>query len=620
MKNLLFLSLLILSTSNWLIAVADRPNILWIVSEDNGQQLGCYGDPNAHTPNLDALAERGIRYTNSFANAPVCAVARSSWIFGVPAVSTGTTHMRSKYRVPRAVFQTYPELLKEAGYFVTNCSKTDYNTSSINADTIWDISSSKAHYNNRAKGQPFFAVFNLGETHESGIFREKHTKEPRVAPENISVPPYQLPVKEVINDWRYYYDRLELMDAKVGKLLDELEESGEAANTIIIYCSDHGGITLRSKRYLYDTGTRIPLIVYFPEKWQHLAPQKPGTVSERLVQFIDMPKTWLSLCGVIPSDVMTGHIFLGKDIEPAPETVFLFSARFDESPDTSRGVTDGRWKYIRNYESDRPRFQTLTYPLRQLGQIAQHEAYLAGKTNALQSAQYQAQPPEELYDTRNDPYEINNLADSNPKMLAVMRKRLQEQILQSHDLGFIPEPLMQSIDQSSKETLFEFGQSAKNYPLKQILELATLASDGNARNLKHFETALKSDNEIFRYWGIVGMRILGKEAAPAQNVIEDALSDESPSVRTQAMIALGKLGEMNRATKLLVQEAQSAQSDIHAMWALDGLKLLDAPEALTEIEAEKVYKGPYAMRCVKLLQAGGSAWRMPSSEMLMDYE
>lgn len=618
-KTLLLFGVLALFAGNLPLTAADRPNILWIVSEDNSQLLGCYGDANARTPHLDALAGRGIRYTNSFANAPVCAVARSSWILGVPAVSTGTSHMRSKYRIPRDIFKTYPELLKEAGYFVTNRSKTDYNTDSIDVKAVWDMCSRNAHYSKRADGQPFFAVFNLGESHESGIFREKHTKEPRVAAENITVPPYQLPVPAVINDWRYYYDRLELMDARVGEALRELEESGEAENTIVVYCSDHGGITLRSKRFLHDTGTRIPLIVYFPEKWQHLAPEKPGTVSDRLVQFIDMPKTWLSLCGVTPPDVMTGRIFLGREIQPAPETVFLFSGRFDESPDTSRGITDGRWKYIRNYESDRPRFQTLTYPLRHFGQIAQYEAYLAGKTNAQQSAQYQPQPPEELYDTLKDPHEVNNLASSNPEMLTTMRKRLQQHILQSRDLGFIPETLKESIDATSEQTIFEFGQSSKNYPLKDVLIIATLASDGDAANIRHFKQALQSDNETIRYWGAVGLRILGKDAAPARKAIEEAIKDKSPSVRTQAMITLGKLGEMNRATQLLLEEAEKATGDIHAMWAIDGLCLLDAPEALEGHDVEAINKGNYSNRRTKLLKAGGSAWRMPSREMLLDY-
>lgn len=429
-----------------LSAAAERPNILWITSEDNGPFLGCYGDENAKTPNLDRLAERGIRYTNFFANAPVCAVARSSWIFGVPAVTTGTLHMRSQYRVPRERFKTYPELLKASGYYVTNNSKTDYNTRSIDPDQIWNESSHKAHYKKGPEGAPFFAVFNLFPSHESRIFPGRKPESRRVPVGALTVPPYQLPTSETIDDWRAYYERLEQMDKQVGRLLDELEASGEAEDTIIVYCSDHGGVTLRSKRYLYDSGTRVPLIVSFPKKWQHLAPSASGTVSRRLVQFIDLPKTFLRLAGQTPPEVMPGRIFLGDAIEPEPSSVFLFSGRFDEAPDNSRAVTDGRWKYIRNFEPDRPLFQMLNYPMRQEGQVSQWQAHQVGTVHPWQAAHYQAQPSEELYDTHTDPHEIHNLAAANPAKLKQMRARLRAHVLETRDLGFIPEPMMEAID------------------------------------------------------------------------------------------------------------------------------------------------------------------------------
>ncbi|MEM0964903.1 MAG: sulfatase-like hydrolase/transferase [Verrucomicrobiota bacterium] len=591
---------------------ADRPNILWIVSEDNGQFLGCYGDENAKTPNLDKLAEDGIVYTNSFANAPVCAVARSSWIFGIPAVTLGTHHMRSQYQVPRKEFTTYPEVIREEGYYATNRHKTDYNTASIKKNRIWDVSGQKAHYKNRPDGVPFFAIFNLTQSHESGIFSGNQTN-PRLAAEDIEVPPYQSPTPETVMDWRRYYDRLELMDKEVGKIIEELERSGERENTIIAYCSDHGGVTLRSKRFLHDTGTRVPLIVNFPEKWQHLAPEPPGTVSDRLVQFIDMPKTWISLTGGTPPPQMNGRIFLGEDIEPAPEVVFLFSSRFDEAPDTSRAITDGRWKYIRNFESDRVRFQMLGYPLRHAGQVSQYEAFAAGKTTPAQSAHYQPQPSEELYDTASDPHEINNLATTETEQLQLMRELLDKQIIETRDLGFMPEPLMEKIDRTRGQTVYEFGQSDENYPIEELLALAKLASEKNPVNLPAFTQALQDENECIRYWGAVGLRALGEDARPAQSEIVAALDDPSPSVRITAAVSLGQIGKRDQALDFLVGEAENAEGPIHSMWALDGLKLLDGGGAIVNRPKSSLAKGKYAEDIYDALSAGGSATRKPQS-------
>ncbi|PXA05634.1 sulfatase [Coraliomargarita sinensis] len=592
----------------------DRPNILWIVSEDNGPFLGCYGDENAKTPNLDRLAQRGIRYENFFANAPVCAVARSSWIFGVPAVTTGTLHMRSQYRVPRERFKTYPELMKSAGYYVTNNSKTDYNTSSIQPNRIWNESSKKAHYRKRPDGAPFFAVFNIHHSHESRIFPGRKPSTRRVSADAIHTPPYQKGTPETIDDWRAYYERLEQMDAEVGRLLEELEASGEAENTIVVYCSDHGGVTLRSKRYLYDSGTRVPLIVSFPEKWQHLSPSAPGSASERLVQFIDLPKTFLSLQGVQVPEVMSGRVFLGEEVELAPESVFLFSGRFDEAPDNSRAVTDGRWKYIRNFEPDRPLFQMLNYPMRQAGQVSQWEAYQAGKTNDKQSAHYLPPQAEELYDTQADPDEVNNLAESRPEKLQAMRTQLRDHILARHDLGFIPEPMMEALNVVKTQTIYSFGQSEASYPLPRILDLAILASNADPANQPALVRAFQDENPIIRYWALVGLRVLGARAQNVDGLLQEALADPAPSVRIQAAICLARRDQRERALQFLLREAQTASADIHAAWALDAIKLLDAPEALdglSEKEIEGLKKGFNTRRIVGLLQAGGSVSRMP---------
>ena len=619
-RRTLHLSAIIISIASSLYA-ADKPNILWITSEDNGCFLGCYGDKNAKTPNLDSLAERGVRYQNFFANAPVCSVARSSWILGMPAISSGIHLMRCSYRTPKKLIP-YPTLLKQAGYYVTNHTKTDYNSSSFQGN-IWDQCGKKAHYKNRKPGQPFFAVFNTTISHESCVFpntvknrlrKGSIPEKPRVVAENIKLPPYQLRTPETIYDWQRMYDSLDLMDNEVGRLLNELKKLGEAENTIIVYNSDHGGITLRSKRYLYDSGTRVPMIVYFPKKWEHLAPGKPGSVSARLTQFLDMPRTFLSLCGAKIPKHYTGSIFLGNQTEPAPENVLLFSNRFDECPDMRRGITDGRWKYIRNYQPDRPRYQMLRYIWNQKGQQSQFKAYKAGETTPIQSAQFQDQTPEELFDTSADPHEINNLA-ANPqfiKQLTSMQEELDKQILACGDIGFMPEPQMAAVDQKkSGPTIYEFAQDSENYPLKDVLKLANIVHQRDSGNIKECQKALTSKNETIRCWGMMGLRMLGKNAAPAKTDIEKALTDTAPSVRINAAITLGNLGFKDRACELLLKEAKSATSDPYGFWSLDGIKYLDMPLSIKGLEKKEIPilsgKGRnYSSRTWALLQNGGS--------------
>lgn len=590
-------------------AEGERPNILWINSEDNGSYIGSYGDKVAQTPNLDKLATQGVRYTNCFSNAPVCAVMRSSWILGMPAITTGTHHMRSRFRVPDTLVP-YPTLLKEAGYYLTNFGRTDYNNSTFEKE-IWDEYGKEAHYTNRPAGKPFFHVYNILETHEGQIFPwhypEKYP-EPQTPAEGIVIPPYQVNTPENIKDWQKVYDRVAGMDTQVGKFLAGLEESGEAENTIVVYCPDHGGITARSKRYLFDSGTRVPLIIYVPEKWRYLAPGEPGSVIDRLVQYIDMPSTFLSLAGAEVPDRMTGRIFMGPDVEPAPEEVLLFSDRFVSAPDMSRGITDGRWKYIRNYEPDRPRFQMLAYALYHPGQLSHYNEFRAGRTTPAQSEFFNDQPFEELYDTREDPYEIQNLAKDPMHLdkLKTMRQRIDDQLLTVRDAGFVPEPMIAEIDKDSSTTIYEFCQSKERYQLDEIMVIANKAAQKNPRMIPELVQNLKHDDPIMRYWSILGLRALGKEAKQAIMDIEAALQDAEASVRINAMIALGNTGQLNRAASLLIEEAKGASTDAHANWALDGIKYLDASKAIAGIDQKEVVRGGDSKRTFLHLVNGGT--------------
>jgi hypothetical protein len=246
--------------------------------------------------------------------------------------------------------------------------------------------------------------------------------------------------------------------------------------------------------------------------------------------------------------------------------------------------------------------------------VSQWENYHAGKTDALQSAHYLPQPPEELYDTHSDPHEVHNLAESEPGRLQAMRDQLRAHVLETHDLGFIPEPLMEAVDLLKTETVFSFGQSEENYPLPRILDLAILASNQDPANQPIFTKAFQDENPIIRYWAMVGLRALGSKAEDVDDLLNQALTDPAPSVRIQAAICFARQGQRERALQFLLGEAQEAVGDIHAAWALDAIKLLDAPEALSTLSKEEIdelKKGFNSKRLVNLLQAGGSVSRMP---------
>jgi uncharacterized sulfatase len=245
---------------------AERPNVLWITSEDNGPHLGCYGDSYATTPNLDRLASKGMIYLRAWSNGPVCAASRTAIISGMYPPSTGSEHMRSQVRMP-AGMRMYPQLLREAGYYCTNNSKEDYNLDK--PGQVWDESSAKAHWKNRPPGKPFFAIFNHTMTHESQI-----RSRPYAAvhdPAKVRVPAYHPDTPEVRQDWAQYYDRLTEMDAAAARNLKELEEAGLAEDTVVFYYGDHGPGMPRCKRWPYNSGLQVPLIVYVPPKFKDLA-------------------------------------------------------------------------------------------------------------------------------------------------------------------------------------------------------------------------------------------------------------------------------------------------------------------------------------------------------------
>lgn len=552
MKNYLKLTVLLCALSlTGCNKSADLPNILWITSEDNSPLLGCYGDTFATTPNLDQLAAEGMLYTNAYANTPVCAPARNTLLTGVYACSNGNEQMRSSYAKSETV-RPYTEFLLEKGYYCTNNSKTDYNYAPVNLDEIWDECSREAHYRNRAEGQPFFAIFNLTISHESCIHKSTPDSLLRHRPEEVNLPPYHPDTPEMRHDWAQYYDKVEDLDTQVGEILAELEEAGLADNTIVFYYSDHGGVVGRSKRFLYETGTHVPLIIRIPDKYKkRYKAEKNGSKVDRLVSFVDMAPTLLSLTGTPPPSYMQGSAFLGKFTGEAPDHIYMFRDRMDGRYDLTRAVVDGKFRYIRYFNPKRPWLQHLQYLWRAPSMRSWERAYLAGECNEVQARYWNTKPVEELFDTENDPWEVNNLA-TDPAytgQLNKMRKAMVDKSKEIRDAGFIPEA--ERIVRTADMPAYDYMRSGE-LPFEEIQQAAFIASEANPENLEKLATMLEDNDSAIRYWGVQGMLILGKNAVSHLDRVKKAAFDSSWNVRIVAAELLYTLGEKELAREALL--------------------------------------------------------------------
>ena len=439
-----------------------RPNMLWITTHDISPDLGCYagiwpGAAYAHTPNLDQLAAAGARYDNAFAAAPVCAPSRSAILTGMYPTAIGTMHMRSR-AVPPAEVGCFPEYLRAAGYYCTNNAFSDFQFQV--PVTVWDDHGPQAHWRNRADpAQPFFAVFHGMVTHESQIYADdtqyqqntsrlspNQRHDPAVAP----LPPYYPDTPVFRQAWARYSDNITAMDHWAGDLLRQLEDDGLAETTLVVFWSDHGLGMPRAKRWPYDSGLHVPLLVRWPGQIT------PGTIHTEPVALMDLAATMLVVAGLpIPAHLHAQPLFdaQGQPETPARRYVFGHRDRMDEQEDTIRTVRDARFRYIRNYHPDRPAMGHHEYADRmatwqEFRRLCFEEANQLARgdlPNRLTPAQRlvvaTTRPPEELYDLRADPYEIQNLADDS--RYAADLERLRHALVQWQqaygDLGMIPE-------------------------------------------------------------------------------------------------------------------------------------------------------------------------------------
>lgn len=543
----------------------ERPNILWVTFEDTSSyEFGCYGNKDVHTPNADSLAAQGIQFMNAWSVAPQSSPARSSLITGCYAPTYGMDVHPVSYDTPADIF--FPQRLREAGYYCTNNSKTHYNSTNNNK-ACWDECTKTASYNSpkRGKDQPFFAVFNTVTSHMGRIRtfhtdgRRDYTKE-GIYTELLTLPSYVPDLPEVRSDYAGHLEAVQDVDTWLGFFLKDLKDKGLDDNTIIFFFSDHGGCVPRGKGYLYESGLKVPLIAYFPEKWKHLANGKSGK-DNSLVNFTDLGPTVLSLAGVKPTKNMQGKAIFGEYASKEERKVqFAFAANQLHHFMPVRAVTDGHIKYMRSYIPYR-QFALRNYYQWGMPSNKAWDKLVLGNhnTNPDWALTFDAHPAEMLFDLDKDPGELHDLSSSPEyaEVLAKMRNELSNHIRNTHDLGFfLP-------TSRTGHVLYDVVRKDK-YPMEELYKLVEAAGIGDVASLPLFEKAIASSHRDIRFWGAVGYAELAhkKQISQCPQALADLLKDEDPYVASEAAYAVTYLGKPQEGIARLINPAKEEDRKI----------------------------------------------------------
>lgn len=590
-----YLCIIILLLSISTIACAQKPNILWLTIEDTSPQfIGCYGNANASTPVIDRLAREGVRFTNAFSTGTVCSPSRSTLITGVRTYEMGTGNHRSQYPIPEFI-RGFPYYMQQQGYYVTNNSKTDYNVASA-TDFIkeaWDESSNKAGWWNRQPGQPFFAIFNFVESHQSRTMTnpyESYQKEvfdqlpeaDRIGENDFEMPPFYRDSPEMRKQFARVYNSIKLTDNRIGQLLDRLATDNLMDSTIIFFYADHGEGIPRGKTNAINLGYRVPFAIWFPPMYKHLSPWGTGVASDELVCFEDLAPTLISLAeGKVPLH-MKGRVLLGKERSQPADKLFLSSDRSDNGIDMVRTVTNGRYVYSRNYMPFMPEARYIRYM--EIGDIKQimRKDLASHQLNPLQESLFKDRPAEFLFDVEEDIWETKNLAD-DPVMqplLHEMRNALKENVLTSRDVMFLPEYEIGLI--SAGTTAYQFRLDNKKYSLEEIYAAASLSGKRSKEVTAQQMKLLQSSDKIVRYWAIMGLRSQSKEVlARWKKQLMKAMEDSYPPVVITASAINYDVFRNGTAEENLKKYSKDTNADL-ALMAINYLLYVQNPEPFIE--------------------------------------
>lgn len=579
---------------------ADRTNVnvVWIVIEDASPHIGCYGETLIKTPHIDRMAREGIRCKNAFVTSPVCSSSRSAMVSGMYQTTLGVHNHRSQtssgkgggnaayydsYKVPKGI-KLIPEFFRDAGYFVTNKSKTDYNF----------IPTSKLYHGNDWKkapaDQPIFAQFQL-----SGGKNRKAKS--HADPEQVVLPPYYPDHPVLRQDWAKYLDSWVKTDEEVGRILADLEKAGRLDATAVFLWTDHGVSHLRGKQFLYEEGIRIPLVIRLPKK------RRACTVRYDLIEHIDVAACSLKLAGIkIPGNVQ-GRDFLADDYKPR-KFVFAARDRCDETVDVLRCVRGSRYKYVRNFMSHVSHAQPSQYKDgKKIVQVIRG-LYEEGKLNEQQSRPFlPRRPPEELYDLQTDPHELVNLA-TDPKLrdrLADMRMALRQRMIETRDMGLIPEPILEDVGREAGNKYLAFLKKDRGEQTLRLIEAITAGESNDGAKLLEYA---KSPDPATRYWAAVWLGV--NKTAEGKSTLLKLSADPVPVVRVAAAQALCKFGELGQM-KVLVEHIEDPNLLV-GMFALRAIEELgDAGKASREaIASAQKSKYEFSRRIARRLT---TKWR-----------
>jgi len=567
--SLSVLTLFLAATS--VLQAADKPNVLWIMSEDNSKHyLKLFDENGAPAPNIEALANDGLAFERAFSNAPVCSVARTTLITSCYGPRIGTEfHRRSKLAAMPDGLKMFPAYLKEAGYYTSNNRKEDYNAVKGEKKEVWDDSSGKATWRNRPKDSPFFHVQTYTFSHESSLHFDEKTyrgEKTQTDPERVKIFDYHPSSPLFRYTTARYHDRMGVIDDAVGELVGQLGEDGLLEDTFIFYFGDHGGVLPRSKGYIYESGLHIPLVVRVPENWKHLVDAKRGSRVKGFVSFIDFGPTVLNLAGVDVPEQVDGKAFLGEGVTMAEvnqrDETYGYADRFDEKYDLCRSVRKGKFKYIRNYQSFYPDGLQNNYRYKMLAYEEWRSLYKEGELNEAQSQFFEAREPEALYDIEADPYEVNNLANdpAYAQKVAELHGKLNDWVKGMPDLSFYPENVLYD---KAFDNAVEFGQSHQE-EIASLVDVADLSLLPFAEAEPKIEAALKSENPWERYWGLIVCSTFGQTAEPLASTAKGLLGDSQPMVRVRAAEFLGSIHAADPLPTLydVINKSESEVADL----------------------------------------------------------